>query len=314
MTIENGNSAAGRGAVLVGAALHGGAILLAMLLTSCQSMGWRPAAGDPTFAEGEDPCPAGKKWVPVEGMSDEFNGRSVDLGKWQVEPNANSFTWIGRPPGLFRAENISVKDGNLCVQVGVLDEPYVGDEGTYTYSGGIVRSLMPGQPGWYYECRMKANATEMSSTFWMLTIGGAAEALELDIQECVGRVTDKTEKWGRSWDRIFHSNCVHWRYDVEPREKKQQGMLALEEPNCSRYFVYGAWWKSADEIRFYLDGKYAYSMRPESKWDLPAYLHMAIETYDWNPVPEDGGLVASGTLDQRTTRYDWIRTWKLVEE
>ncbi|VGO20463.1 hypothetical protein [Pontiella sulfatireligans] len=57
-----------------------------------------------------------------------------------------------------------------------------------------------------------------------------------------------------------------------------------------------------------------YSIHPESKWDIPAYLHMAIETYDWNPIPEDGGMVASETLDERTTKYDWIRTWKLVEE
>lgn len=247
-------------------------------------------------------------------MSDEFEGDAIDLQKWQIEPVQNSFTWIGRPPGLFQAESVSVKDGDLRVQVGVLDEPYEGEEGTYLYSGGIVRSIHPGEPGWYFECRMKANATEMSSTFWLLTEGGPDEALETDIQECVGRITPLTKRWARNWNRIFHSNTIHWRYFTEPRETKSQGWADLEETNSSRYFVYGAWWKSDSELRFYLDGKYMYSIHPKSKWDIPAYLHMAIETYNWNPVPEDGGMVASGTLDERTTKYDWIRTWRLVKE
>lgn len=289
-----------------------GLMVLTLFLSGCQT--GRPMVESPTFLDGENPLPEGAKWVAVDGMSDEFDGQTINLKKWQVEPIANSFTWEGRPPGLFQAENVSVRDGDLCVEVGVLDEPYEGVEGMYTYKGGIVRSLMPGQMGWYYETRMKANATEMSSTFWLLTEGGPDEAQELDIQECVGRITPLTKKWARNWDQIFHSNAIHWRYFSEPMETKTQGWAGLEEKNDSRYFVYGAWWKSADEIRFYLDGKYMYSINPESDWTWPAYLHMAIETYDWNPIPEDGGLVASGTLDERTTKYDWIRTWKLVEE
>jgi hypothetical protein len=38
---------------------------------------------------------------------------------------------------------------------------------------------------------------------------------------------------------------------------------------------------------------------------------MAIETYDWNPIPPDGGFVESGTKDQRTTQYEWVRVWRL---
>ncbi|MGC6455575.1 MAG: glycosyl hydrolase [Coraliomargaritaceae bacterium] len=268
----------------------------------------------PTFIPGEDPRPDGMQWEKVENMSDDFSAESVDLKKWQVEPNQNSFTWIGRPPGLFLAENVSVKDGNLCVQVGVLDEPFEGEEGLYTYSGGIVRSIEPGEPGWYYECRMKANKTEMSSTFWLLTIGGPDEALETDIQECVGRVTRKPGRSNKKYDQGFHSNTHHWRYFSEPRQTSAGNYTTINEKNHSRFFVYGAWWKSPEEIQFFLDGKYMHSIRPKSKWDIPAYLHMAIETYNWNPIPEDGGLVASGTLEERTTQYDWIRTWKLVKE
>ena len=65
-------------------------------------------------------------------------------------------------------------------------------------------------------------------------------------------------------------------------------------------------------LRFYLDGKYVYSIHPQVAWDVPAYIQMAVETYDWNPIPRDGGLVESGTREQRTTQYEWVRTWKLV--
>ncbi|MGC6424844.1 MAG: glycosyl hydrolase [Lentimonas sp.] len=272
------------------------------------------AQSTPTFLEGEDPRPEGTSWMTIQEMTDEFEGDSVDLKKWQVEPIGNSFTWIGRPPGLFKADSVSVKDGDLCVEVGVLDEPYEGEEGTYLYYGGIVRSLHTGGVGDYFECRMKANATEMSSTFWLLTIGGPDEALETDIQECVGRTSELTKGWARNWDSIFHSNTIHWRYFYGPNRVQKSAHKKLDEKNHSRYFVYGAYWKSEDEIQFFLDGKYQHSIKPESRWNWPSYLHMAIETYDWNPVPEDGGLVASGTLDERTTRYDWIRTWRLVEK
>ena len=47
---------------------------------------------------------------------------------------------------------------------------------------------------------------------------------------------------------------------------------------------------------------------------MPVYMQMAIETYDWNPIPEDGGLVDTGTREQRTTQYDWDRTWELNDE
>ena len=46
-------------------------------------------------------------------------------------------------------------------------------------------------------------------------------------------------------------------------------------------------------------------------YDLPMYLRLVTETYDWNPVPADGGL--TGSFEERTTKYDWVRTWKLID-
>ncbi len=37
-----------------------------------------------------------------------------------------------------------------------------------------------------------------------------------------------------------------------------------------------------------------------------------METYDWKPVPADGGM--TGSFEDRITSYDWVRTWKLEDK
>ncbi|MDO6737841.1 glycosyl hydrolase [Wenyingzhuangia sp. 2_MG-2023] len=269
------------------------------------------AQTSPYFATGTDPKPTHKKWVPVENMSDNFDEKKLDEKKWQKNPIGNGWMWDGRPPGLFREENVKVKNGSLNVTVSQLKKTVVKNNKTFNYQGAIVRSIHPAKVGYYIECKMKANATVMSSTFWLMTKYDCEKKEELDIQECVGRLTDKTEDWAKNWDEIYHSNAIHRTTDCHPKSERVQKMVLTETKNHERFYVYGAWWKSPTEILFFLDGKYTYTLNPTVEWDMPAFIQMAIETYDWNPVPEDGGLVKSGTKEQRTTQYDWVRTWKL---
>ena len=277
-------------------------------------IGLDAAYAQPVFTAGHDPKPSGTAWEQVALLSDEFEGDSLDATKWQSEPVGNGWTWDGRPPALFRASNVTIGQGKMRVTVGTLGRPVVKKGKTFTHQGAIVRSLHPGQVGWYFECKMKANQTVMSSTFWLMTKGHTQKKLELDIQECVGRTTEKTEKWGTRWDQIFHSNLIHRTNRHNPTKVQLQAKIKPPTKNHERFYVYGAWWKSPEEIRFYLDGKYAYSIHPKVAWDVPAYIQMAIETYSWNPIPKDGGLVEGGTWNQRTTQYEWVRTWKLVAE
>ena len=267
----------------------------------------------PTFKFGEDPKPEGQRWVPVPELSDEFRGRTIDQKKWLIEPVGNDFSWIGRPPGLFQAKNIRQQGGKLKVEVGVLDEPVVMKGDTFLYYGGIVRSWNPGTHGMYYEARIKANATEMSTTFWLMSKYNCEQKQELDILECVGAVSPEKADWVKNWDQIFHSNAIHRRTECNPEPTQIQGQMTPPTKNWERYYTYGCWWKSPDELRFYLDGKYVYSITPSIGFNMPAYLHMAIETYDWNPVPADGGVLARTKKKGRTTSYDWVRTWRLEE-
>jgi len=265
----------------------------------------------PTFAPGENPAPLGKSWQPVQELSDEFSGNTIDRSKWQTASVGNDWTWIGRPPGLFLEDNISQKGGKLRVEVGVLNEPTIIKQDTFLYYGGIIRSLHPGQHGWYYEARIKANHTEMSTTFWLMSKYDCERKQELDILECVGAISPEKANWVKDWDRIFHSNAIHRKTSCNPEPTQIQGQLLLPTKNWERYYVYGCWWKSPDELRFYLDGEYVYSIKPSIGFNMPAYLHMAIETYNWNPVPADGGVLAKQNKKGRTTSYDWIRTWRL---
>ncbi|PAY17168.1 glycosyl hydrolase [Rhodopirellula sp. SM50] len=268
------------------------------------------AQNQPFFAEGQDPNPTDRVWQKIDELSDEFEGSTLDTNKWSADPGAKGWGWIGRPPGLFQPENVRLQDGKMQVTVRKFDAPKVINGHEFLYGGAIVRSIHPGQVGWYYECRMKANKTEMSSTFWLMTDDTVKERQELDIQECVGRLSKEAASWARGWDQVFHSNLIKTTKG-QPGKVQVQGSIETETKNWERFYVYGAWWKSPHEIRYYLDGKYAYSLKPPAPWDQPKYYQMAIETYDWNPVPEDGGLVASGTREERTTQYDWVRTWKL---
>lgn len=277
-----------------------------------------PSASAPYFID-SNPAPSGKIWTKVDDLSDEFDGTSLDEGKWHNNPATDPFGWYGRPPALFESDNVSVSDGNLKVTVEKFESPKVVDNTTWTYGGAILRSKVTAKPGYYYEAKMQANKTVMSSTFWIAfpinCTSGPTRKLELDIQECVGRVHSETQNWALQWDNIYHSNA--WSRSTScdgAANESKPGVLVLNEKNHSRYFVYGCWWKSPNEILFYLDGEYTFTITPPEDYSSEGYITMAIETYDWNPIDIDNDLIANGTIEERTTKYDWIRTWELKDQ
>ncbi|WP_341220728.1 HYR domain-containing protein [Polaribacter atrinae] len=279
-----------------------------------------PLNNQPYFI-GNDPKPTGKKWTKVENLSDDFEGTTFNDAKWHRNASTDGFNWVGRPPGLFKSENVTVANGNLNVAVEKLASPQTVNGNEYTHGGAIVRSKNIAVQGQYYECRMKANSTVMSSTFWIAfkqnCTSGPVRKLELDIQECVGRIHQGTSNWATDYANSFASNTWRHQRDCDPGEnesKQSPSKTILNEENNSRYFVYGCWWKSPTEILFYLDGEYAHSITPPTDFDLEGYITMAIETYDWNPVDDAGSIFNTGSVDELTTKYDWVRTWKLEDE
>ena len=269
-----------------------------------------PSSTMPFFVD-VNPTPDGKTWSKVENLSDEFDGSTLDESKWL---NTDPTRWVGRVPGIFKKNTVSVIDGNLNLTAYKLDSPETVNGNVYTHAGSYIGSKTPAQVGTYAECRMKANKTFMSSTFWLINhrneqTGCDVRVTELDIQECVGQITT-TANWAQTFDETMHSN-THSRNTVcaETPTGSEGNNAELGGKAWADYHVYGAWWKSATEIDFYLDGKKIYSVTPKSNFDIEMYMRMVVETYDWNPVPADGGM--TGTEDERTTSYDWVRTWEL---
>lgn len=276
-------------------------------------------AQSPHFIEGQDPKPNDKNWALLPALSDDFD-KNFNAAKWQTSPDGYK-GWKGRVPGRFATEAVHVSKGNLTITASKLKDSVAvenNDEGRYwTHQGGLVRSIATVKPGAYIECRMKANKTFMSSTFWLIndskTAGTGCDqrVTELDIQECVG-IVNNDKPFAVHFDEAMHSNTHDRRpANMNCSPNKSVGNNTLTGGKVyDDYHVYGAWWKSPTEILYFLDGKHVYTVTPPSSYDLPMYIMMVVETYNWNP-PNDGADGMNDAEANRTTSYDWVRTWQL---
>jgi len=251
----------------------------------------------------------GYQWKLVKELSDEFEGKTLDQDKWA---NADPRRWQGRPPGLFLAEAVSVKDGKMQITADKLSTPVNRKGRTFTHQGGHVYSKYKVKLGSYIECRMKANKTFMSSTFWLNnypdeSTGCQSRVTELDIQECIGYPEShpKTQQMGsNTHSRGIPQECQDIPAGSVGAKCQTPGKV------YDHYYTYGVWWKSPTELLFYLDGEYKYTITPKSNFDIETRIKLVVETYNWSPVPEDGGM--TGTREERTTFYDWVRTYEYL--
>ncbi len=299
------------------------AAILSTEITIAKSKAAQPKA--PTFTAGSDPLKSGK-WVLVENVSDEFNGKKLDTSKWCADPLANGWNWQGGNESLFTPESVTLEDGAMVITVGAFDKPReVMDYGklkSFKYHSALVRSINMSTVGRYYECRMKMNKTELGGGFWLMTPHRKGKAHEIDIIECIGQQNEGlTHSWAykADWTQIMHSNAIHRKSAINIKDERDSGVKRLDFKNSDRYVVYGAWWKSPTEIICFMDGEYVYTMiTPKDDatgeqvlFDLPSAVQFSIENYEWNPVPKDGGKVVSLPLEDRKTLFDWVRVWEV---
>ncbi len=265
----------------------------------------------PTFQPGNDPKPAGKMWVMNDTYSDEFNGNSLDANKWyDYHPY-----WVGRDPAMFKTDAVDVTNGSMQITNYKLPAPQVVNGNTYTIACGAVVSKAQDAYYGYYECRMKASDISMSSTFWLKnpwnTNTCPKSQTELDIIECIGGA-----KTFPAFATHMHSN-THYIHNPcpQPQDWKSIGDNAAVGGDVSdAYHVYGAYWKDANNILFYIDGVYKYTINPSQHYsgtpfDRPMFMCMVTETYDWEIPPTDWELANL----QTTTYYDWVRSWTLED-
>lgn len=246
--------------------------------------------------------PAGQKWVINDAFTDEFNGDELDATKWH---NHHPF-WKGRAPAKFVPEALSFKEGLLCMENRMLDEP----DDRFTIGAGAIVSKSISAFFGYYECRMKASSISMSSTFWLSSRShkmdnGQRYSTELDIQETVGgpkRFKDKNVTM--NWNTHFWHNGD---------SLTKGGRANVTPPTNEAFHTYGAWWVDANTVHFYVDDQFVGTTHPvtdlkQEPFNVPMHLNMVTETYDWEEPPTAEELSDS---TRNTTYYDWVRAYTM---
>lgn len=272
--------------------------------------------------------PNGKRLVFNPDMSDEFSTNTSNSKpnstKWTLSDPPNTSGWKGRFPGHFDADAVSVWGGRLRIVASVKQKnlkDYDGVWKNYTHQGGMVTSVNKGSYG-YYETRVKANKTFMSTTFWLISdeCAKSGRGTELDILETVGVATKdqngNTQPWMENFTKRMNSNTHAFGCPgrINNTEQKVGAYLnaARTAKTSNKYHVYGALWLNKNKVIFYLDGKKIGEVVPPSDFDLEMHLKMAVETYDWNQ-PDSGNDGMGNSKWQRTTIYDYVRSWKLED-
>ncbi|WP_139958997.1 HYR domain-containing protein [Flavicella sediminum] len=281
---------------------------------------------------GNNPTPTGKKWVKMEDLSDEFEGTSIS-SNWDTRSVVpGRFNWLGRFPGLFQVENMSVVDGELRMEAKKEVEPINLSNKDWTHTGAIIRSNAFVKPGMFIEAKMKTTTTIMSGTFWIQAPSSDCTILpktELDVTESIGRSSGKFKPTEPGEEvPTWYANA---------REDFLQGMNATARERTSActskavnrgtpsdkggtfspsedFHVYGFHWEDPTKLHFYIDGIYSHSIVPSIPFNTPMAIIMAIETYDFNwPNDAEADGFNESKID-RSTRYKWVRTWNLEDE
>jgi hypothetical protein len=267
--------------------------------------------------------PMGKRWILNEDFSDEFNGTELDSEKWfDYHPK-----WKGREPGIFLPSQVSVKDGFLQIKGEKLKKDTIvkayGREFKFNIAGGAVVSKKAAFLG-YYETRVKAAATTMSTTFWFSTVknfngpnGCDSYSLEWDIHESIGR---SGEFKGNFFANGMNSNGHFWYTDCEGIKHDLRApsvKFTNKDVSSKDFHVYGGWWKDENTAISYYDKRAPKQIKFYDKilakpFNQPMRMRLVSETYPfpWIELPTDEEL-ADPT--KNTVYYDWVRGYQLVD-
>jgi|GEM_PF-1844087 len=287
----------------------------------------------------------------------------LDATKW----NDQLAHWDGRPPAEFLPENIFLEGGKLHIK----NRPHPTPTAKFTIGAGAVESK-DAQTYGYFESKMKASRVRMSSTFWINSqsvksgdpdliipatetdsdgktyTGCDGYGTEIDIIECMGG-GDTWPTWmvnsGLTWDVTMASN-THFK---RKRKLDTSGSFCNDKyvsagkgafidgvgatNVADDYHVYAAWWKNANIVHYYIDGKLVNTVDIRDDYhnhpfNVPMAIRMVTETYNWQVTKDAAGNIINehpGYPDPtdtdplaelnnpaiNTTHYDWTRTYSL---
>ncbi len=260
------------------------------------------------------PVPAnagsGKTWQLQSNYSDDFNysGKGSQFtSNWQ-DSYING--WDG--PGLteFSSNHSEVSGGNLIIKA-------ARKPGTNKVFCGVISSKTTVQYPVFMEINMKVSGLVLSSNFWLLS---EDDRNELDIDETYG--SDRSAWFAKRMSTNYHiferdpvTNDIIANYNDQ-----QFFTLPDNAPLRNDFHRFGAYWKDAWNVEFYLDGVLVRTLTqsgiedPEGKGlDRPMRIIIDTEDHDWR---SNQGIVATDeelANDNINKMFvDWVRVYKPV--
>jgi len=229
-------------------------------------------------------------WVKYEPMSDEFEGGSLDTDKWV----RNMEWWKGRQPALFKAENVTVENGQLLLTMRKEPVPEeFSKRGYHDYTSAAVHSLDRTRYG-YFEVKARPMNSGGSSSFWFQQDATPGWATEIDVFEIGGKA--------RSHESKYHMNVHVFRTPTEKRHWSIGGDWDAPWRLADDFHIYGLEWDE-ENVKYYVDGVLVRRVR-NTHWHQPLYLIFDSETMpDWFGMPDDKDLPS-------TFRIEYVRAWK----
>lgn len=273
----------------------------------------------PSFVSIQDSTPAGKKWVKLTAMSDEFE--TWDDKKWFKS------TWNYDVPVFMSTEdtNSGVKDGNLWLRA-TLNKS--NPEGRW-FQTARIHSIAETSYPMYTEARIKAAHISAYNTYW-LNNGDINNRDEIDIIENNPKPSCDCQA---DFPVQMNSQYFHADTNKKPvtiRDEDNFNQSGLSDLNPLKglewhedYHTFGVWWIDANHIQFYLNGEPAgkvvvghdrsgktYAGRKFTR-DLEIIFDLWTAEFEWL-----GGLPPMSDLNDNsinTMKVDWVRTWKLED-
>lgn len=251
--------------------------------------------------------PSGKRWVPVQELTDEFNQTSgIDASKWDdYHPH-----WSGRPPSAFKRGNAFVEGGYLKLRSGVRRHPSTVNNplrDVWVDAAACVSKQKSARPGYYYEARFKASSLSMTSSFWFRV----GQYSEIDVIEHIGNPSRQDRQDDLPYE--FAANTHYYGPQSGPPPKKATWVMPTR--GRDEFHTYGFWWKSPNELIFYHNDVQVMTIVP--RVPLAENLKMIFDTEVF-PFAQAGvpsiGLPKVENLNnnnKNTMLVDWVHVYKL---
>ena len=255
-------------------------------------------------------------WVLNESVSDEFNGTSLDVGKWNNLGLDGDYhgEWKGIAPSQYDPANVSVNDGLLTITCRWNPEFafFQGNSGSgYQYGkpAPVTTAALTSKAKFkfgYMEMRCRAADGPVSSSFWTTGSGG-----ELDVFEHFGQKPADNYS-ARRFQASFHD----WRKGSPTIGKRiWTNDHQLDFRVADDFHVYALEWDE-NYVKMYIDGRLVNCVTKQEmgdKWVVSNEQKVWIdsETFDWEVKPV--ALKAEDFGEGRKFIVDYCRIWQRTQ-